>query len=94
MSTDKKGEAHPIVERALEMAVENFGQLVIDDYAVEQLQELLEQYFGKQELIGAVVNLINLAGIFEKQGSPSAAIQIIRVVTIAADALKDIKKES
>ena len=35
MSTDKKSAAHPIVERALVMAVESFGQLVIDDYAVE-----------------------------------------------------------
>ena len=94
MSTDKKGEVHTIVERALEMAVENFGVLVIDDYAVEQLQELLEQYFGKPELIGAVVSLINLAGVFEKQGSSSAALQIIKVVCIAADPLKEVKKGS
>ncbi len=94
MSEDKKGEIHPIVKEALEMAQETFGQLVFDDYAVEQLQDLLKQYFGKPALINAVVSLINLAKIFDDQGSSSAAIQIIKVVCIAAEPLKEVKKDS
>jgi hypothetical protein len=94
MSEDKKSEVHPIVKRALEMALETFGQIVIDDYAVEELQELLKQYYGKPDLINAVVSLINLAGALEKEGSPAAAIQIIKVFTIASDALKEVKKKT
>ncbi len=88
MNLGKEGEIHPIVERALEMARSGFEPVELDDYAVEQLQELLKERFGKLDLHKAVVDLINLAGVLEEQGSHSACIKLIRVVVIATDALK------
>ncbi len=92
MNHEKKGEVHPIVERALKMAQYGFEPVEFDDYAIEQLQELLKEYFGKPDLLKAVVDLINLAGILDEQGSHSACIKLMKVVTIAVDALKEVNK--
>jgi len=88
----KKGKVHPIVERALEMAQHGFEPVEFDDYAVEQLQELLKERFGKPDLLKAVVDLINLAGVLDEQGSHSACMKLMKVVSIAADALKEASK--
>ena len=89
MNQEKKGKVHPIVERALEMAQQGFEPVEFDDYAVEQLQELLKERFGKLDLRKAVIDLINLAGVLEEQGSHSACIKLMKVVVIATDALKE-----
>lgn len=92
MSKDQKKKVHPIVEKALEMAYKGLDPVEFDDYAVEQLQELLKQHFGKPDLLKAVVDLINLAGVLEEQGCHSASMKLIKVVSIAADALKEWHK--
>ena len=90
---NEKKTPHPIVERAFEVAREGFELVEFDEYAVEQLQDILKQSFGKPDLINAVVDLINLAGILkEEQHSPKAAKQLMRVVAIAAEALEELKK--
>jgi hypothetical protein len=88
LNQGKKGEVHPIVDRALEMAQQGFEPVEFDDYAIEQLQELLKKRFGKPDLRRAVVDLINLAGVLDEQGSHSACMKLMRVVIIATDALK------
>ncbi|MFX1313182.1 MAG: hypothetical protein ACFFHD_11305 [Promethearchaeota archaeon] len=89
MSEDQKTKVHPIVERALEMAYKGLDPVEFDDYAVEQLQELLKQHFGKPDLLKAVIDLINLAGILDEKGCHSASMKLIIVVSTAADALKE-----
>lgn len=91
MSEDNKRKIHPIAERALEMATPGIDTIEFDDYAVEQIQDLLEQRFGKPDLINAVMDLLNLATILDKQGCHSAAIKIITAACYTADGLK--KKE-
>ena len=94
MSEDKKKEVHPIVKRALEIAYNGFDSVKFDDYAIEELQEMLKQYFGKQELFKAVINLINLAGVLDEQGSHSASMKLMIVVSTAADALKALSEKT
>ena len=91
MTEDKKRKIHPIAERALEMATPGIDTIEFDDYAVEQIQDLLKERFGKPDLINAVLDLLNLATILDKQGYHSAAIKIITAACYAADGLK--KKE-
>ena len=90
MSEEKKRKVHPIVERALEMAYQGFEPVEFDDYAVEQLQDLVRQRFGKPDLLQAVIDLINLAALLDEQGCHSASMKLIIVVSTAADALKDL----
>lgn len=90
MSEEKKRKVHPIVERALEMAYQGFEPVEFDDYAVEQLQDLLRQRFGKPDLLQAVIDLINLAALLDEQGCHSASMKLIIVVSTAADTLKDL----
>lgn len=91
MSEEKKREPHPIVKQALDMATEGFEPIELDDYAVEQLEELLRKYFGKEELFNAVIDLINLAALLEKEGSPKAAVKLMGVAIIATDELKKLE---
>ena len=94
MSEDKKKEVHPIVKRALEMAYNGFDSIKFDDYVIEELQEMLKQYFGKPELRKAVIDLINLARILDEQGSHSASMKLMIVVSTAGDALKALNDKT
>lgn len=94
MTIDQKRELHPIVERALEMAYEGFEPIEFDDYAVEQLQDMLREYYGKQDLIQAIIELLNLAVLLDKQGCHSASVKMIIVATSATDALEDLNKKN
>ena len=92
MSTEKKTRPHPIVEIALELVHEGFEPIEFDEYAIEQLEDELKKYFGKPELLNAVVNLINLAAVLDDHGSHKASLQIIIVTSTAADELKKISE--
>ncbi len=92
MSEEKKKEVHPIVKKALEIVYKEGDTVNFDDYAIEELQEMLKEYFEKPELRKAVIDLINLAGLFEEQGSHSASMRLIMVVSTAADALKNLNE--
>ncbi|MHA1375772.1 MAG: hypothetical protein ACTSR7_15930 [Promethearchaeota archaeon] len=94
MSEDKKKEVHPIVKKALEKAYQGFDSVKFDDYAIEELQEMLKQLFGKPELLKAVVDLINLARVLDEQGSHSASMKLMVVVSTAGDALKALREKT
>ncbi|NVM53392.1 MAG: hypothetical protein HWN66_06775 [Candidatus Helarchaeota archaeon] len=85
----KKGEVHPIVRQALEMAYEWYEPVYLDEEAIEELKHSLKQLFGHPDLYIAVVDLINLAAILKKENSPKAAMGLIEVVATAADALNE-----
>lgn len=89
MSQDKEKNVHPIVERVLELAYQGYESVEFDEYAIEQIQELLRERYGKPDLKKAVVDLINLAAVLEESGSKKASLKLIIAVSSAADALKD-----
>jgi len=93
MSEDRKREVHPIVKRLLEISYMGFDSVDFDDYALEELQEMLEQCYGKPELRDAVVDLINLARSLDERGAHSASMKLILVVSNAADALKALNEK-
>ena len=92
MTEEKKRKRHPIVEKTLEMAYQGIEPVEFDDYAVEQIQDLLRERFGKLDLVDAVIDLINLAGLLDDQGCHSASLKILIAVSITADALKDLNE--
>ena len=91
MTEDQKRQIHPIVERAMGMAYKGAEPIEFDDYAVEQLQDLLREYFEKQELVQAVQDLIKLAFFLDKKGCHAASKKIIKVVESATEALNALK---
>ncbi|MFX0033153.1 MAG: hypothetical protein ACFE8E_02675 [Candidatus Hodarchaeota archaeon] len=93
MTENQERPLHPIVERALKMAYEGFEPIEFDDYAVEQLQDMLKEYHRKQDLIEAVMELLRLFAVLNEQGCKSASLKILIVVSSAADALKEFEKE-
>lgn len=94
MTEDQKKSGHPIIVRALELAHVGFDPVEFDNYAVEQLQDMLREYFGKLELVQAVNELITLACFLDtKKGCHSASMQILKVVNSATEALEALVKE-
>jgi len=94
LTEDNKREVHPIVKKALEISYKAFNSIDFDDYAIEELQEMLKQYFGKPGLLNAVIDLINLAGLLDEKGSHSASMKLMIVVSTAADALKALNEKT
>ena len=93
MSEDSKRDVHPIVKKALEISYQGYDGIEFDDYAIEELQEMLKQYYGKPELYNAIIDLINLAGVLDDRGSHSASMKLMIVVSTAADALKALNEK-
>lgn len=94
MTEKDKKRTHPIVEKVLNLAYKGFEPVEFDDYAVEQIQDMLRERFGKPDLLQAVVDLINLASVLEDQGSPTAAMKLIIAVSVASDGLKEKKEKN
>ncbi|MFX0033152.1 MAG: hypothetical protein ACFE8E_02680 [Candidatus Hodarchaeota archaeon] len=93
MTGNQKRPLHPLIEKALEMAYEGFEPIEFDDYAVEQLQDMLSEYFGKKELVEAVLELLRLSTVLNEKGCKSASLKILIVVSSAADALESLNRE-
>jgi len=89
---NQKGDVHPIAKKALEMAYTGIDPIQFDDYAIEQLEDMLKERFGKPDLLKAVVDLINLASILKEEGCDSASRKLVIVASTAADALQKQKK--
>ncbi len=93
MSEEKKGELHPIIEDALDLAYEGAEPIAFTDWAIDEIKQSLEQYFGKEELFNAVANLLQLGVELGENNCPTAALQIIEVVTSATNALNEFNKK-
>lgn len=92
MNQDKRRELHPIVRDALELAYEGAEPIAFAEWAVDEIKQSLAQYFGQPELFNAVANLIELGVVLGENGSPTTALQIIEVITTAANALNELNK--
>lgn len=94
MTEEKKKKVHPLVEKALDMAYEGAEPIQFDDYAIEQLEDMLQEYYGKEGLLEAILELIRLSVVLDEKGCKSAAIKILIVATSAADELEKLKNET
>jgi hypothetical protein len=90
--SDKIKEIHPLVEKALSLAHEGLDPIEFDDYAVEQIHNMIKQHFGKPDLKKTIVDLINLAAVLEERGCHSASLKLIIAVSIAGDFFKQNSK--
>jgi hypothetical protein len=93
MTENQKKKLHPIVEKALNMAYVGVEPIQFDDYAIEQLEDMLKEYYGKQGLPDAILELIRLSVVLDEKGCKSAAMKILLVATSAADELEKLKNE-
>lgn len=90
MATEKKHEVHPIVLEALELAHIGAEPVEFSFEALDILKHSLAEYFGQPSLFNAVIDLLNLAGILEQEGAPTASTEIMELVATAADAFHEI----
>ncbi len=93
MSGKSKSDVHPIVVEALDLARVGVEPVEFPGWIIEDLKRSLAKSFGQPDLMKAVVDLINLADILKKGGSPTAAMNLIEIVCTAANALEDLNKK-
>jgi hypothetical protein len=93
MSQEKEKSVHPLVKLALDLAYQGAEPIAFADWAIQELKDSLSEYFGKPDLLQAVVDLLNLASLLEKEGAPTAALGIIMVVATAAEPLQEMTKK-
>ena len=93
MSQEEEPNVHPLVKEALDLAYTGAEPVAFEDWVINELKYSLKEYFGKPELMEAVVALINLASVLDDHDSPSAALKIIEVVCTAADAVKEVSRK-
>ena len=88
--SDNNKKIHPIIEKALQLAHSEGEKIQFSDEAVNEMKQLLKQYFGKPTLPLAIIELLKLSNVLNDQGHESAALAIIVVVCSAADAMKEL----
>ena len=86
----EKGKVHPIVKEVLNLAQVGKEPIELDEDAIDQIQDSLEDLFESPELFKAVVDLINLAKLLEEEGSPTASLSLMTIVASAAEPLKKL----
>ena len=86
----EKGKVHPIVKEVLNLARVGKEPIELDEDAIDQIQDSLEDIFESPELFKAVVDIINLANLLEQEGSPTASFALITVIASAAEPLKKL----
>ncbi len=74
---------HPMVQDTIESTTDGIEPIELDEFAIEDLTEALKRWFGHPDLRNAVVDLVNLAKLFKEQGSPRAALTLIKIVMTA-----------
>ncbi len=89
----ENNEAHPIIKEVLNLARVGKEPIELDEDAIDQIQDSLENLFESQELFKAVVDLINLAHLFEKEGAPTASLSLITIIASAAEPLKKLDEK-
>jgi hypothetical protein len=93
MKEKKKKQIHPIIERILLLAHKGFDQVEFDNYAVEQIQDMLSECYGKEELVHAVKDLLTFACYLDTEvGCHSASMKILKVVESSTEALQALGK--
>jgi len=88
--SDNNKNIHPLIEKALQLALSDDKNIIFSEDAVNELKRLLEQYFGKPTLPEAVIELLKLVSVLNDHGHESAALSIIEVVCSAADAMEEL----
>ena len=81
---------HPIVTKVLEVAHKGLEPIELDEYAIEQIEDQLKESVGEPDLADAILDLINLAYFFDKNGSHSASMKLMHVIEIMKDDIEDL----
>jgi hypothetical protein len=100
MMSEKKKQ-HPLVEKILSLVefdpmYANMGMpdtkvLYLSDESREIVRNEFQKYFNEKEVLNAIVNLIQLANVFDEQEHTEIAVTILEIVVTANEHLQLIK---
>ena len=88
--SDKKYEHHPIIDEVLKLAYQTNDSIEFDDYAVEQIEELIIKYSKKPDFFNAIEDLIKFAYFLDVEKSHIASSKIMKAIENQIDLLKSL----
>jgi hypothetical protein len=88
--SEKKSKHHPIIDEVLKLAYQTDKSIEFDDYAVEQIEDLIIQYSQKPDFFDAIEDLIKFAYFLDMEKSHVASARIMKAVENQIDLLKSL----
>ncbi len=93
---------HPLIEKVLSLLridpkYQNMGMpeievLYLRDEDLRIIQDEFETYFESEELVTAILSLLQLANALGDEGHEEVAVELIRIVTSGQKALEKLSK--
>ena len=87
---EKKSKHHPIIDEVLKLAYQTDNSVEFDDYAVEQIEELVIQYSKKPDFFNAIEELIKFAYFLDIEKSHKASAKIMKAIENQIELLKSL----
>jgi hypothetical protein len=88
--SEKKSKHHPIIYEVLKLAYQTDNSIEFDDYAVEQIEELIINYSKKPDFFDAIEDLIKFAFFLDVEKSHVASARIMKAIENQIDLLKSL----
>jgi hypothetical protein len=89
--SNKKYEHHPIIDEVLKLAYQTDNSIEFDDYAIEQIEEIIKKSSQKPDFFNAIEELIKFAYFLDIEKSHIASAKIMKAIENQIDLLKSLK---
>ena len=86
--SEKKSKNHPIINEVLNLAYQINNSIEFEDYAVEQIEELIIKYSQEPDFFNAIEDLIKFAYFLDTEKSHIASTRIMNALENQIDLLK------
>jgi hypothetical protein len=88
--SEKKYKYHPIIDEVLKLAYQTDKSIEFDDYAVEQIEDIIIKYSQKPDFFNAIEDLIKFAYFLDMEKSHIASSKIMKALENQIDLLKSL----
>ena len=88
--SDKKNKHHPILDDVIKLANKIDNSIIFDDYAVEQIENLIKEYSRKPDFFNAIEDLIKFAYFLDMEKSHIASSKIMKALENQIALLKSL----
>ena len=88
--SDKNYGHHPIIDDVLKLAYKIDDSINFDDYAVEQIEEIIIRYSQKPDFFNAIEDLIKFAYFLDMEKSHIASSKIMKALENQIALLKSL----
>jgi hypothetical protein len=86
--SEKKYKHHPILDEVLKLAYQTDNSFELDEYAIEQIEEIIIKYSEKPDFFNAIEDLIKFAYFLDMEKNHNASAKIMKAIENQTELLK------